>query len=110
MIFDCHVPVFRGKCEWAVIRHFADEYNRQNGTVYRLKECLDVKYRNTLQPEVRLVAEGMLDILVERTSVVWPERHIPDHKRIHQIGERLCPYGKPALSQENRGSRGEAMA
>jgi hypothetical protein len=46
-------------------------------------------YRNTPQPDVLLVAEGMPDIVVERTSVVWPDRHVADHKRIHQIGDRL---------------------
>ena len=90
MIFDCHSPLFEGgECEWTVIRGFVAAYNKANGTAYDRAECLDVAYRNSPQPEVRLVCAGESDMVVERKSVVWPVGYVRDHKHFHDLGEAL---------------------
>jgi hypothetical protein len=90
MIFDCHEMLFaENRCEWAIIRRFVAEYNRQTGKSFRAKEFPDLIDRNTPQPDALLAAVGEKDIVVERTTIEWPKLHIRDHKRMHCIGKRL---------------------
>lgn len=91
MIFDCHALLFDGgKCEWRAIRGFVETFNRLSGTRYERASCLDVVSRDRRQPEVLLRCEEEADMVVERTSVVWPKPHVPGHKSLHQLAEGLA--------------------
>ena len=72
------------------IRGFCRTYNEVNGTNFERAECLDVSNRTSPQPEVLLVCRGEADMVVERTSVLWPKAYLREHKHFHQLGDGLA--------------------
>ena len=87
MIFTCLTP--RSKCEWSDLRHFVDNYNKAQGTAYKLSKCLDVENRTGKEPEVLLEAPGEIPIVLERKSVVWPANHGREHSTVHYVFDCL---------------------
>ena len=91
MVFCCH-NAFRldTKCEWKFLAPFVEQFNKQHGTEYQHKRCLDIdkELRKTPQPEV-LVEDGCSGqkMVIERKSIVWPEDHIKCHKGWHHKSE-----------------------
>ena len=84
VLFCCLPP--DSKCEWASLQRFVDDYNGARGTAYSHTDCLDVREKNSRQPEVRLDAPGKPPLVVERKSVAWPRGvYFADHRHEHQL-------------------------
>ena len=88
MIFSCFPP--QGKCEWAHLKGFVDQYNIVFGKAYTRSACLDVDERNEKEPELLLEAPWETPIVLEHKSVVWPPKHLSDHSKEHHLFERIC--------------------
>ena len=86
-MFSCSPP--QGKCEWAHLRGFVDQFNSNYGKSYTRSACLDVAERNEKQPELLLEALGEIPIVVEHKSVVWPPRYLSDHSKEHHLHELI---------------------
>lgn len=85
VLFCCLPP--DSKCEWANLRRFVEDYNSAHSTAYSHTACLDVRERNSRQPEVRLDSPGERPLVVERKSVAWPRnKYFADHRHEHQLG------------------------
>jgi hypothetical protein len=76
-----------GKCEWLNGLHaFASQYNKTNGTDYKLSQCLDITGDTTRkQPEVRLDFSGHPSMVIERKRIVYPLDYYKRHRSLHQF-------------------------
>jgi len=79
------------KCEWSFLATFVSQFNRERGAGYTRSCCLDVRFRNSPQPEVLLVdVRNGSSLVIERKSVVWPRGYVAEHKAWHRKAERIA--------------------
>jgi len=104
-MFSCFNPNKRvgPKCEWqgGNLRNFVKQLNKDRGTTYALKECLDVAECGTpsardKQPEVLVTgSQSEQPMVIERKQVVsesYAKHHANQHLIYETIPEVLLPH------------------
>ena len=76
------------KCEWLEIREFVAHFNKETGSNYSYKCCLDVEIRDSKQPEVRCL-DGNSELVIERKNFMWLLNYAQIHNTEHRIFDGL---------------------
>lgn len=88
-MLDCLPP--KSKCEWRKLQLLVENYNEKYRTNFALEECLDVKERNSPQPEVRLSDENIKKhMVIEHKSINWPPDRCKKHNVFHETCDQVC--------------------
>lgn len=79
-----------GGCEHRFLQPFVEHLNSLERTLYRHKDCLDVKIHNTPQPEALYIDDfNGRRMVIERKCIVWPKDYAIRHKNDHYLADRL---------------------
>jgi hypothetical protein len=97
-MFWCLPP--SGKCEWANLKAFAEQFNGTFGTQYRLSKCLDILDSSKPQPEIQLESTGEQCMVIERKAIVWPPDYLQSHNSEHKFFGYFVPRVSPAFQDD----------
>jgi len=88
-----------GKCEWANLRNFVEDFNTKYKATYRLVKCLDVWDSSQPQPEVLLDGNGDKPMVIERKAIVWPYDYFKYHRTEHDFAEGIYAKLNPHFTE-----------
>lgn len=78
------------KCEWIELKGFVENYNRENGTSFAHKCCLDRVHRDHPQPEVLCLDALRGDrMVIESKHLIWPPGSAEAHKAWHRLADAI---------------------
>ena len=79
-----------GGCERWATDPFVARLNDTEGSAYAFSDLLDIRHRQTPQPEALYIDRvAGKRLVIERKCIVWPRKYAQHHENDHQLAELL---------------------